>query len=184
MGLFSFFTSSSAKKAALDITTPPKIDLHKLSIDHSKLGSPVSLNDFFHKALQKTDVCNLAAQGVELGTKTGVLDYVLINVPTFSGEFLLGGELLNLSSTTSPDAVQRLLGEPYWTDRSDNEIILFYEPYEGEYEVQFEFPDSAGLGSILLAKQGVLSDLAQRQAYGVNKPWPPTSGALTRTIRE
>ena len=58
------------------------------------------------------------------------------------------------------------------TDRSDGEVILFYEYQQGTVELQFEFGAGRALSFITLAMHGVLSTEEQRKAYGVTKPWP------------
>ena len=80
---------------------------------------------------------------------------------------------LLLSNTTNRKEIITIFGEPYWTDIDDSEIILFYEYQEGTTELQFEFPDGEHLEFITLIKGGILSKQAQRESYGVTKPWPP-----------
>ena len=67
----------------------------------------------------------------------------------------------------------QLFGEPYWIDRSDGEVILFYEYAWGSLELQFEFPEATSLRFITVAVEGILSTKKQRDRYGVTKPWPP-----------
>lgn len=114
-------------------------------------------------------------EGVELEVTDKELESIVVTLEDFEGEFLKSGKEVSLTSSTTPAEIEELLGEPYWRDVDDDELILFYEYQSGGIEVQFEFPDSTALAYITIARNGVLSDPEQRSAYGVDKPWPPTS---------
>jgi hypothetical protein len=177
MGLFDFFLSR--KDREFDAAPPPQ--LHELEIDlgdflvgATHLGAAPAPEDFFARQLQKTGQYGFAEVGMTLSAEKGVLDDTLFFLEHFPGTFTRGGTKLNLTTATTEKEVLEMFGEPYWTDRGDGEVILFYEYRGGAIELQFEFPEAKGLGVITLVMEGVLADAEQRRMYGVTKPWPPT----------
>lgn len=175
MGILSFFSSSKGQDKPHEDRAPTAIavDLKEFKIGASLLGSPIAPEDPFHEVLRKKDVYKLDAQGSELGTKNGLLDYGYFNINSFKGLFSRSEEHIKIAANTTESDILKVFGEPYWTDRSDGEVIMFYEYQEGSIELQFEFSDGKSLSVITLAKNGVLSEADQRKAYGVTKPWPP-----------
>ena len=169
MGIFSLFTSCK-EPPHQDVT----VDISGFRIGATALGQPPSPNDPFSAALKKRDVYKPKGKGMEIGTKDGVLDYIFLTIDEFKGTFTSNGIPIELGDTEG--AIQERFGEAYWVDRSDGELILFYEYQGGDIELQFEFPDTRKLGYITIARNGVLSEAEQRNAYGVDKPWPPTEG--------
>lgn len=173
MGLFSYFKREDPLGEG-----PPgwPLDLGALRLGPHALGEPPDSGDFWGCLLRGDSVWKPDGAGFGIGMSGGVLDHVLIDVGGFHGGFSRNGQPLAFGPETTVEEVVRCLGEPYWIDRSDGEVILFYEPRGGAMELQFEFPEGGLLGFITLARDGVLSDAAQRAAYGCNRPWPPTSG--------
>ena len=167
MGLFSRFTSSKNQ------TEPLRVDLGTFEFGNTQIGARPSDADGFGQALLKTGTYQEERRGIELSAKDGLLDSAFLTLEDFDGEFLLHGSAIELDTSTSEQEVQRLFGDPYWTDRSDGEVIQFYEYAEGALELQFEFPDATSLGFITVAVEGILSNKKQRDRYGVTKPWPP-----------
>lgn len=151
----------------------PEIDLNSFSVDNSTLNQPVSSDDKFYEYFLRQEVLNLPKEGLEIGVKDKVLDYVVITLESFKGKLLFNGANLELTSKPFPEAIESLFGEPYWTDNSDGEKILFYEYNHGLIELQFEFSDGEHLSHITFMKNGVLSAAEQRRLYHVHKPWPP-----------
>lgn len=175
MGILSFFGSSKGQNEPHDHQPPTAtiVDLQEFKIGTTVLGSPIEPTDPFHAALKKTGVFRPAGQGMEVGTKNGLLDYGFFDIISFKGSFLRSGEPVRIGRDTTGSDISRIFGEPYWTDRSDGEVIMFYECKAGTLELQFEFSDGKTLSSITLSRNGVLSEVDQRNAYGVTKPWPP-----------
>ena len=92
----------------------------------------------------------------------------------FAGECLCGQQRLTLVGMTEA-RWKEAMGECYWRDEDEDEIILFYEyPY---HEVQVEFTRNGALKCILVTSSPAMADEAQRQAYGVTRPWPAASAA-------
>lgn len=137
-----------------------RIDLVEFSIDGFALGD--------HRPGSLPDVA-----GVELVEAGSSLCSIGVDVGEYDGVFTRSGNSVDLNGGTSPSDVKAILGEPFWEDADEDELILFYEFERGHVEIQFEFPDAAGLGYLTLAKPGLMSNAEQRNAYGVDKPWPP-----------
>lgn len=174
MGIFSFFRSSNNRDDHESSAIPAlPIDLGTFQIGSTSLDAPPSSSDPFHSQLTKADSFKPKGQGIELGTDNGRLDHVWIDLKDFQGSFSRNGQPLKIGRNTSEQAILTFFGEPYWTDRSDGEVILFYEYKGGAVELQFEFPDGRNLGFITLLRNGVLSDPESRKSYDVDKPWPP-----------
>lgn len=171
-------TQCRPKRVASDIaltgTTHPDVDLVRLQVGSTPLGKPPSSLDFDVKHIESLKTYTVRDQGLEFGISEGVLDYAFLEIKAFQGRFLFDGEPLNIGIDSSEEQIATRFGEPYWIDRSDGEVIMFYECADGSIELQFEFPNATNLGCVTLTRNGVLSSEADRKAYGVNKPWPPT----------
>lgn len=173
MGLLDFFFGGKEVPESLPAMPPGfSIDLENFTCGQSWLGSTVAPADYYSTALQSKDTCDDKRFGIEIGVDAGVLDYVFVTCRDYPGHFSRGGVTLPMNATTSEAKILELFGEPFWTDRSDGEVILFYEYERGTVELQFEFTDGRKLSFITLARHGVLSSAEQRKAYGVTKPWP------------
>lgn len=175
MGILSFFSSGKGQDKPHDHQLPVAIsvDLKEFKVGATALGSPVGPADPFYAALQKAKVFQPAGQGLEVGTQNGLLDFGFFEIGSFKGSFTRSGEPIQIGKDTTEKDILEAFGEPYWIDRSDGEVILFYEYQRGTIELQFEFSDGKALSAITLARNGVLSRADQREAYGVTKPWPP-----------
>ena len=130
-------------------------------------------DDYFSSALRKKEIFVDEPGGIEIGTAEDVLDSVFVTLEQFAGTFSKAGHKLSIDSQTSESHIVALFGQPFWIDRSDGEVILFYEYRHGTIELQFEFSDGRTLSFVTLCQEGVLSKEEQRAAYGVNKAWPP-----------
>jgi hypothetical protein len=170
MGLLSFFFGCGQPERPSPIVS---VDLSKFSIAGSEVGKPISADSPFARELAAANVYAPQGKGLELGSNGDLLDYAVIALDDFDGTFAMDGNLLSLDTTTTELDVRRRFGEPYWINREDSEVILFYEYQAGDIEVQYEFPDGVNLGFITISRAGVLSDPEQRKLYGVDKPWPP-----------
>ena len=176
MGILSFLSSCKEKSSDAGSNSAAKpfvIDLATFQVGDTELGDAPVETDFFAKPLQKSDVFEDDAKGIELGVKAGVLDYAFITIESFDGQFQLDGISVEVGQVSTEETVREKFGEPYWVDRSDGETIMFYEYAKGSIELQFEFPEAKTLGFVTLSRNGVLSTEEQRKSYGVDKPWPP-----------
>jgi hypothetical protein len=177
MGFFSFFNRRPApdevfvKKSTAPIDL--EIDLGWFRLNGVSLGEvPTSIvsEEVINSA---SGVFELVGQGIEIGTEHGVFDHAFITVADFTGTLSLKDSPLTLSPHMTERDILAIFGEPYWTDRTEGETLLFYEYLLGQVELQFEFPDAQGLTFVTFMRNGVLSVAEQRAAYGVTKPWPP-----------
>jgi len=80
------------------------------------------------------------------------------------------GENLDLGRLTEESAIETF-GSPFWKDQDDEEIILFYEFPNREWQVEFALDRT--FNRIIVTSKPLMADERQRNAYGVNKPWPP-----------
>ena len=151
----------------------PAIDLALFSVDHSVLGRPLSPSDAFHAHFESSDVLDLPDDGIEVGTADSLLDYAVVTIDAFKGRFFVHGSQVVLARRHTPLDIEAKFGAPYWTDRSDDEILLFYEYRRGTVELQFEFSDAIHLSHVSMMRNGVLSGKTQREYYRVTAPWPP-----------
>lgn len=152
------------------------IDLERFTCGVSHLGEPVDPADYFARDVIRRNVFADPRNGIEIEGARGLCESVFITLERFRGQFVKAGESLSLNAETKVDEVASWFGPPYWTDRSDGEILMFYEYRMGVVELQFEFEDGKNLSHVTLAMNGVLSDEGQRAAYGVTRSWPPKDG--------
>ena len=170
MGLYSEFKREDPMSAG-----PPEwpLDVGSFRIGPHALGAAPDTGDLWGRLMHGDVVCQPQESGVEIGLSGGVVDHAFLDLSEFRAGFRRHGEILGIGPATTEAEIVRLFGEPYWTDRSDGEVILFYEFQGGEVELQFEFPQGDGLGFVTLTRNGVMSDAGQRAAYGCDRPWPP-----------
>ena len=69
------------------------------------------------------------------------------------------------------DNLPSVFGEWHWLDTDEDESIAFYE--YPEYEMQVETDQSGAVKRITLTNEPLMADPEQRDAYKVDKPWPP-----------
>jgi hypothetical protein len=147
------------------------VDVGRSRCDTTTLGEPPRPVDFFSEPLLHRDVFQDEQHGLELGTGEAGLDYIVVDVARFPGRFKLDGRAIDLGLQTTESEIRALLGEPWWRDEDEDEVILFYE--DGRVERQFELTKSGTLTVITLMLSPLMADREQRKAYGVTKPWPP-----------
>lgn len=97
-------------------------------------------------------------------------DYLDEGFTPFAGEVAWRDAAHRLSARTTQAELVAWLGDPYWTAADADETILFYEHGPIEWEIELT-PD--GTLKQWLVVPPLLADAAQRQAYGITKPWPP-----------
>lgn len=142
------------------------------------LGEPLERLRFLGNG--RVDGCEY--QFVEKGVVIGGYDRVIQEVILFFGHpdepdrgyfrgmFQHRGERIESAALRTESLILERLGEPYWRDEDSGETILFYE--RRGFELQIELGLDSTLKSIVLSEP-ILADPAQREAYGVTKPWPP-----------
>jgi hypothetical protein len=92
---------------------------------------------------------------------------------SFQGRCMWAGRDLNFCASTRESEIIAALGQPYWRDEDDNEIILFYEFPSKSIEWQFELSKDGTLQFLLMTTPPLLAESRVREAFGVTKPWPP-----------
>ncbi len=118
-------------------------------------------------------------RGLEVGARGGrVTSYLLVwggyadpKYQPFAGACTSRGKSLPLSADTREPEIARYFGEPYWRDEDEDEILLFYE--FGEVEWQVELTLQGSLKAVSIVTPPLLADAAQRRAYRVSVAWPP-----------
>ncbi len=172
MGLFDLLFGKKKKETySKHLVDNLIIDLSKLSFNNTKVGTPFSSSDPICDAFKTGDVYKPQGEGIEVGVKDGLFDFIFITLQEFYGQIKHNGT--KSLSGKSVNEIIKEFGKPYWTDRDDDETILFYEYDNGRIEVQFEFDTDGKFIHLMITKDGVLSKEEQRQAYGVDKAWPP-----------
>lgn len=128
--------------------------------------------------VQRGGACTWFGRGLRIDAENGrVTDYLLVwndlierKYAPFAGRCIVGGRPAALGASTSEADITKLFGPPWWRDADDDEILLFYEL--GPVERQVELTGEGRLAAILVTSKPLLADAAQRQAYGVTRPWP------------
>ena len=116
-------------------------------------------------------------KGISVGFKDGCITsfaaYVAASpeegMGRFSGWFRYRGRRLDLSEETTERELIAFFGSPYRRDQDEDEVILFYEFGEYEWQIEMSLKDRL---SVFAIAPPILGDPQQRAAYGVTKPWP------------
>jgi hypothetical protein len=98
-------------------------------------------------------------------------DYLKQGFQPFQGTFTYRRQNIELDAETTEQDLESIFGEPYCRDEGKDEIILFYEVENAEW--QFELDLTGKLKTFLVLANPVLADEFQRECYKVKKPWPP-----------
>ena len=88
----------------------------------------------------------------------------------YAGRCHMEGVDLALHQIREQSLVERF-GPPYWKDEDDKEAILFYEWPNLEWQIELA-PDGS-MNRIIVTRNPLMANRDQRNAYGVDKPWPP-----------
>lgn len=138
----------------------------------AKLGSPDAFNE-------QTGAYQYPSDGFDVEITNGVIDCFFLTwgapdrgaYKPFEGGFIHKGEPVELGAATREADFTARFGDPYWRDEDDDEILLFYE--FGNVEWQVEFDKEGALKTLLITTPPLLAKPDQRESYGVDKPWPP-----------
>ncbi len=93
----------------------------------------------------------------------------------YAGACLRGGKAVPLGSDWTVEQFVQTFGPPYWKDDDESESLLFYEFRNFEWQAEFSKDPggTARLSALLVVTPPLMADAAQREAYGVDKAWPP-----------
>ncbi len=93
----------------------------------------------------------------------------------FAGVCRHRGQVLPLKAGSAEPEIKQFFGEPYWRDEDEDEVLLFYEFKNVEWQI--EISRRAGLTTILVLTPPLMAESRQREAYKVTKAWPPLDAA-------
>ncbi|MEO1527049.1 MAG: hypothetical protein AAFX06_16545 [Planctomycetota bacterium] len=83
----------------------------------------------------------------------------------FKGTICVNGSAIETASLLDE------LGEYFWLDRGDDELIYFFE--FRTHEIQIEQSQSRQIQRVIVTNDALMADPEQRLAYRVDKSWPP-----------
>lgn len=81
------------------------------------------------------------------------------------------GRVLRLNSITE-QSFHKEFGPPFWRDQDDDEVILFYEFPNLEWQLEFSLAGT--LNRIIVTADRLMDNEEDRKAYGVPDEWPPS----------
>jgi len=119
------------------------------------------------------------SKGLEVGAREGrVTSYLLVwggsedpRYRPFAGACGYRGKSLPLSGDTREPEIVGYFGHPYWRDEDEEEILLFYEFEDLEWQV--ELTPQGSLKAVSIVTPPILAEEGQRRAYRVTRAWPP-----------
>ena len=128
-------------------------------------------------ATMSGSMLSFPGKGISVGFRAGVITsfaaYVAVSpeegMGQFTGWFTYRDRRLALSEETTESKLVATFGPPYWRDQDEDEVILFYEFREYEWQVEMSLKDRL---KVFVISEPILADQKQRAAYGVSKPWP------------
>jgi hypothetical protein len=109
------------------------------------------------------------SRGVQIDVDGSTVTGIVLFLDSYRGDFISNG-LPHAAPRTREDLAR--LGEPYWIDRDEDEMLLFYE--FGTRELQVELSLDGAIRAFVAVTPPMMADPDQRRAYRVDKPWPPT----------
>ena len=150
------------------------VDLLTPSLNSIGLGAAVDEFSFlgrstskFKTPLEFEDI-GVSIDNEDDGTVSGfqiIFNDLESGFSSFPGTVLLNGTVV------LPTAIVKELGDPYWRDEDEFEIVRFYE--FATYEIQLVQTLKGDLERLIVTNDHLMGDAEQRRAYGVDKPWPP-----------
>ena len=163
-------TNKWSRQANLSLT----VDLSTYSLNSVPVGSRVEKFSFLGRSssssksvLEFTDL-GLSLDYEDDGTVSG-FRVVWVDTENQFSEFK-GTIRLNGSAIKTGNLLNEL-GECYWLDKDEYELLHFYE--YPTHELQIEQSHEKQIRCMIVTKDFLMADPEQRQAYGVDKPWPP-----------
>jgi len=92
-------------------------------------------------------------------------------VHAFAGSIRMKGRSRGPHELQGESDFADVLGDPYWRDEDDEEILLFFEFPKREITVELTLKDVPQV--LIVSTQPLMADAEQRALYGVTAPWPP-----------
>jgi hypothetical protein len=187
MGLFKLFVPKADPlavwKAEPGLVTNLDFDFDHHTLCGIKPGDPVSLlwklGPPEDKTAEKKGDYNYYSRGVQVSAENGLIVSIILFwndklqklYQTFNGSSNYHNQVITLRGELNEMEIKGVFGEPYWRNEDADEIILFYE--FGDIEWEIEIDRHEGLTAIVVMTPPLLSEESQRKAYQVTKPWPP-----------
>lgn len=164
------------------------LDLDQGSLNNVPLGQAIERLSFLgvdeSHFRQKDGILEYPSLGLAVwyGSKDGLIEAYRVvladpwapNFQPFHGSVWMRGDSVDLKEL-SIEKFERMYPQPYWRDRADDETILFYE-FEKQLEWlewQVEFTPDGRFCCLIVTRNPLLANSAQRASYGVTTPWPP-----------
>ena len=178
--LRSLFRSSNPTKGwKEDRAVAVVIDLDRHRLSGFGIRDRLAGLSFLGPATADGSVLTFPSKGITVGFANGLITWFAAYVAAspeegierFCGVFQYRGRRIDLSEGTAERETVTIFGPPYRRDQDAEEVILFYE--FGEHEWQIEMSLNDRLRGFVIAPP-ILADAKQRAAYGVTKPWPST----------
>jgi len=187
MSIFDAFRRKSPTAAwRADLTALLVLDLDRFELNGVGFGGEVAGLRFLGPSESKA--FDYPSKGLQLDVdSSGLLEGLVVSlrggvylgatppgsVKEFAGRIRLSGRDLAPHELRSASDFVEAWGEPYWRDQDEDEILLFFEFESGE--VQVELTQEGVPQVLLVTPEPLMADLAQRQAYQVTAPWPPSN---------
>lgn len=152
---------------AMDLSTP--------SINSIPIESTVDQFSFLGRSTSKsTSPLDFADLGISLDNEDdGTVSGFHIWFNDRDNKFSPYNGTIQLTGTAiEPSSIVNRLGEPYWRDEDEYEILYFYE--FATHEIQVEHSLEGTIQSVIVTNDALMADAEQRKAYGVTKAWPPS----------
>ncbi|HRU04573.1 MAG TPA: hypothetical protein P5137_02220, partial [Candidatus Brocadiia bacterium] len=143
------------------------------SICWRKEGAPRGTLDYPERGLS-LDVSDGKLEGIVLFAAANARK----GISPFGGRIRFGGMETDFARLATEKRILDMLGEPWWRDEDEDEVLLFYEL--GDVEWQVEIDKTGAVAALLVVSPPLMEDAEQRAAYGVTKPWPPEPASRTQ----
>lgn len=155
-----------------DPTRRPTFNLNKHSLDGVTLGQSYESLNYLGPATLKDEELEFPNSKLTLGFKHDLLTDFTLFFPTSPQNisFTLANKNLDLDQISTEQGLRSVVGEPFWREADDDEVLLFYE--FGSVEWQIECLPQGQIQRWLIVTPPLLADSQQRQAYGITKDWP------------
>jgi hypothetical protein len=161
-----------------DPTLTPLVNLDRHCFSSIATGDPIERLFFLGRGKVTRFGLAWPRKGIEVSVNDGRIGEIGIyfghsaeaDFGEFIGTIQFGGAPVHLTRETREAEILSLFGKPYWRDQDDDEIILFYEFPEREWQVEF---DLNGTLKYLSVGAQLMADEGQREEYKVTAPWPP-----------
>src|SRR5687767_2745203 len=129
-----------------DTRFPLELDLTRQSFSGVQIGGSIDrlmrLGPAEDREAAEDEIYRYYSRGLEVTAAGGfVSGFRFVWQPVegfrpYPGSVSLRGEILAFGPETTELDLRRLLGAPYWRDEDEDEILLFYEPGEVEWQIE------------------------------------------------